>query len=159
MIALDTNILVYAHRRDSPFHERASRTVRQLAESPAAWAIPWPCVHEFYSVVTHPRIYDPPSTPAQAATQIEAWLGSPSLVLLAEVPGYWQVLRDRLDHANVQGPMVHDARVAALCLVHGVRELWSADRDFGRFPDLVVRNPLVGGGPQADRRRDGVTGS
>lgn len=143
MIALDTNILVYAHRRDSPFHERASAAVRTLAESPAAWAIPWPCVHEFYSVVTHPRIYDPPSTPAQAAAQIEAWLSAPSLVLLHEVPGYWPVVADWLHRAKVSGPMVHDARVAALCQVHGVRELWSADRDFGRFTDLVVRNPLV----------------
>ena len=143
MIALDTHILVYAHRRDSPFHERASEVVRRLAESPAAWAIPWPCLHEFYAVVTHPRIYDPPSTPDQAATQIEAWLSAPSLVLLHEVSGYWSVVRQWLDRAQVRGPMVHDARVAALCRLHGVRQLWSADRDFGRFPDLAVRNPLV----------------
>lgn len=143
MIAIDTNILVHAHRRDSPFHEPAVAAVRGLAESPAAWAIPWPSVHEFYSVATHARIYDPPSTPAEAAAQVEAWLGAPSLVLLHEGVTYWSTLRSMLQSGKVRGPMVHDARIAALCHTHGVRELWSADRDFGRFPDLVVRNPLV----------------
>lgn len=143
MIAVDTNILVYAHRRDSPFHEPAATAVRQLAELPAAWAIPWPCLHEFYSTVTHPRIYDPASSPSEALTQIDAWLGSPSLVLLREGATYWSTLRDLLHAAKVQGAMVHDARIAALCQVHGVRTLWSADRDFGRFPRLAVENPLV----------------
>lgn len=144
MIAVDTNILVYAHRRDSPFHDPAAAAVRALAESPATWAIPWPCVHEFYSTATHARIYDPPSSPAEAIAQLEAWLGSPSLVLLHEgVTTYWPTLRGMLQSGKVRGPMVHDARIAALCHAHGVRELWSADRDFGRFPDLVVRNPVI----------------
>jgi toxin-antitoxin system PIN domain toxin len=143
VIAIDTNILVYAHRRDSPFHEPAAAAVRNLAESPSAWAIPWPCVHEFYSTATHARIYDPPSSPAEAIAQVEAWLGSPSLVLLHEGAMYWPTLRTLLESGKVQGPLVHDARIAALCRANGVRELWSADRDFGRFPDLVVRNPLV----------------
>jgi uncharacterized protein len=143
VIAIDTNILVYAHRRDSPFHKPAAAAVRDLAESPASWAIPWPSVHEFYSTATHARIYNPPSSPAEAIAQIEAWLGSPSLVLLHEEATYWGRLRALLESGKVQGPMVHDARIAALCRTNGVRELWSADRDFGRFPDLIVRNPLV----------------
>ncbi len=143
MIAVDTNILVHAHRRDSPFHEPAATAVRGLAESPAAWAIPWPCVHEFYSIVTHARIYDPPSSPAEAITQVEAWLGSPSLTLLHEGVTYWPTLRDMIEAGKVRGPMVHDARIATLCHVNGVRTLWSADRDFGRFPDLVIQNPLI----------------
>jgi uncharacterized protein len=143
VIAIDTNILVYAHRRDSPFHEPAAAAIRGLAESPAGWAIPWPCVHEFYSTATHARIYDPPSSCAEAIAQVKAWLGSPSLVLLHEGATYWATLRALLESGKVQGPMAHDARIAALCRANGVRELWSADRDFGRFPDLVVRNPLV----------------
>jgi hypothetical protein len=143
VIAVDTNILVYAHRRDSPFYEPAAAAIRGLAESPAAWAIPWPCVHEFYSTATHARIYAPPSSTAEAIAQVEAWFGSPSLVLLQEGVTYWPALRGMLQSANVRGPMVHDARIAALCHANGVRELWSADRDFGRFPDLTVRNPLV----------------
>lgn len=143
MIAVDSNLLVYAHRRDSPWHEAAVEAIRGLAEKPAAWAIPWPCIHEFLAIVTHPRIYRPPSTTEQAIEQAGAWLESPSLQLLVETSGYWPVLSPLLSAGRVTGPMVHDGRVAALCLHHGVRELWSADRDFSRFPGLRVRNPLV----------------
>jgi hypothetical protein len=143
VIAIDSNLLVYAHRRDSPWHEQARACVGKLAEGRQAWAIPWPCVHEFLSIVTHPRIYDPPSTLAQAIDQVEAWLESPSLVLLAEGTDYWPSLSATLSAARVAGPLVHDARVAALCTLHGVRELWTADRDFSRFARVPTRNPLV----------------
>lgn len=142
MIAVDTNILVYAHRRDSEFHPVARARIRELAEGRAPWALPWPCVHEFFSVATHPRIYAPPSTTDQAIAQIEAWLGSPSVVVLGEEAGYWRSLRPLLIDGKVAGPLVHDARVAALCTAQGVRELWTVDRDFSRFPGLVTRNPL-----------------
>jgi toxin-antitoxin system PIN domain toxin len=142
LIAVDTNILVYAHRRDSPFHDPAAQRVRELAEGRDDWAIPWPCVHEFFSIVTHPRIYSPPSTTKQACTQIAAWLGSPSIVLLGEGSTHWATLRKLLTDGKVAGPLVHDARIAALCLAHGVSELWTLNRDFSRFPDLRVRNPL-----------------
>ena len=144
MIALDTNLLVYAHREDSPWHARASRAVTGLAEGPAAWAIPWPCLHEYFAIVTHPRIYDPPTPTEAALDQMAAWLESPRVVPLSEGEGYWPSLRELLENGRVAGPLVHDARVAALCLHHGVSELWSADRDFSRFPGLVVRNHLVG---------------
>ena len=86
-----------------------------------------------------------PATPCQIALdQIDAWLSSPSLTLLHESPQHWPTLRELLHAGRIAGPTVHDARIAALCLQHGVRELWSADRDFGRFPSLAVRNPLIG---------------
>lgn len=144
MIALDTNILVYAHREDSPFHESAFRRVVELAEGVTNWAIPWPCVHEFLAVVTHPRIYAPPTPLDRAIGQVEAWLQSPTLVLLAESASHWTNLRLVLRDGRIVGPQVHDARLAALCRQHGVRELWSADRDFSRFAGLNVVNPLLG---------------
>jgi toxin-antitoxin system PIN domain toxin len=144
LIALDTNILVYAHREDSDWHAAAERCVTELAEGQAAWAIPWPCVHEFLAIVTHPRIFNPPTPLSAALDQVEAWLESPRLVVIAEEDGYWQGLRALLEAGRVTGPAVHDARIAALCGQHGVRELWSADRDFGRFKGLKVTNPLVG---------------
>ena len=100
MIALDTNLLVYAHREDSVWHDAA-------------------------------------------LDQVEAWLQSPSLLLLSEGEGYWCELRSSLRVGRIVGPHVHDARIAALCRIHGVEELWTADRDFGRLPGLTVRNPLV----------------
>lgn len=75
--------------------------------------------------------------------QIEAWLASPTLQLLSENEMHWPELRKLLVKAKVQGRLVHDARIAALCRSHGVSELWSADRDYNRFPGLRIRNPLI----------------
>ena len=143
MIAVDTNVLVYAHREDTPFHEAARRTLESLAQGPAPWAIPWPCIHEFLAIVTHPRIFAPSTPRPRAFDQVDAWLEAPGLVLLAESESHWSVLRALIESGRIVGPQVHDARIAALCTQHGVRELWSADRDFGRFPVLTVVNPLV----------------
>lgn len=144
MIAVDTNILVYAHRADSPWHEAAYEALRRLAEGAAPWAIPWPCIHEFLAIVTSPRVYRPATPLERAADQVEAWMESPSLHLLGEGAGYWEVLRDQLAAGHITGGAVHDARVASLCRLHGVSVLWSADRDFSRFGGLVANNPLAG---------------
>lgn len=143
MIAVDTNLLVYAHRKDSEWHPRAAEKIAELAERRAAWAIPWPCIHEFMAIATHPRIYDPPSAASAVVDQVEAWRESPSLVLLSESSGYWLRLREIVEAGKVMGPKIHDARIAALCLEHGVSTLWSADRDFNRFPALSTTNPLI----------------
>jgi uncharacterized protein len=147
LIGVDTNILVYAHREESPFHAVAAECPAKLAEGPAIWAIPWPCLHEFLAVVTHPRIYTPPTPLPRALDQVDAWLEAPTLVLLNESAAHWRSLRALLATGRIVGPKVHDARVAALCRDHGVRELWSADRDFSRFAGLTVVNPLARGTP------------
>ena len=143
MKAVDTNLLVYAHREESEWHEAASACLARLAEGRDSWAIPWPCLHEFLAIVTHPRIYAPPTPLAAALDQAQAWLESPSLVLLAESSAHWSELQSLLRTGRVAGPKVHDARIAALCLQHGVSELLTADRDFGRFSALKTSNPLV----------------
>ncbi len=79
----------------------------------------------------------------KALEQVAAWLESPTVVVLSETDGYWDVLSLLLERAKIAGPRVHDGRIAALCLHHGVRELFSADRDFSRFGDLRTRNPLA----------------
>ena len=144
MIAVDTNILVYAHREDATWHDVAYARLAELSEGRAQWAIPWPCIHEFLAIVTHPRIYSPPTPLARAIDQLEAWFEAPGLVLLSESGDYWQHLRAALEAGRIAGPKTHDARIAALCVEHGVRELWSADRDFSRFLNLTVTNPLAG---------------
>ena len=142
MIAVDTNILVYAHRKDSPWNQAAATALRSLAEGRAAWSIPWPCIHEFLAIVTHPRIYKPPTPIAKAVEQVAIWLESPTLILLGESEGYWEILSRIVQDSRISGPQIHDARVAALCSDHGVAELWTADRDFGRYAGINVRNPL-----------------
>ncbi|MBK8097664.1 MAG: PIN domain-containing protein [Planctomycetes bacterium] len=144
MIAVDTNVLVHAHRRDSTWHSRAAAAMRRLTEGPADWGLPWPCVHEFLAIVTHPKIYAPPSTMAQAIEQVDSWLAAPGAQLLAEATTHWSTLRDILMAGRQKGPQVHDARIAAICRQHGVRELWTADRDFSRIANFATHNPLRG---------------
>jgi len=90
------------HIEPTAHHAVARDALTAAATDERAFGIPWPCVHEFYSIVTHPRIYDPPSTAPEAL-----------------------------------------AAIAAICLSHGVTELWTADRDFSYFPELRTNNPLV----------------
>ncbi|MFO1200590.1 MAG: TA system VapC family ribonuclease toxin [Burkholderiaceae bacterium] len=144
MIAVDTNVLVYAHRADSPFHERARSALESLAAGAREWAIPWPCAHEFFAIVTHPRIYKTATPPETAFAQLRAMHSLANLAFIAEVDDHIEDLEPLALSAKVHGGAIHDARVAAICLSHGVVELWSADRDFSRFPALTVRNPLVG---------------
>ena len=143
MIAVDTNVLVYAHREDADWHPQASAAVAGLAEGTPPWSIPWPCVHEFLAIVTHPRIFRTPTPVPDALGQVDAWLESPSVVVLSENDDYLETFRNVVARSRAAGPRIHDARVAALCLSHAVRELWTADRDFSIFPGLKLRNPLV----------------
>src|SRR5262245_38694799 len=96
MIAVDSNVLIHAHREDSPWHAVASRRGQELAEGRISWAIPWPCIHEFLAIVTHARIYVPPTPLEAAIDQVDAWPESPSLVLLSEAESYWGEIRDVL---------------------------------------------------------------
>lgn len=143
MIAVDTNILVYAHREDSSFYRAAYGCMEALCTGRETWAIPWPCVHEFLAVVTNRNAFRSPTPLDGALEQVEIWRASPGLVLLEETVEHWSVLRDTLRSARATGGLVHDARIAALCREHGVREFWTADRDFSRFPHLVTFNPLI----------------
>ena len=143
MLAVDTNVLVYAHRRETREHEPAQKVLRELAEGPRVWAIPWPCVYEFFSVVTNARIWkDAASTPDQAWSQLSAWLSSPTLQILSEPEDFSTILGDFLTRPRVRGPIVHDARIAAICVAHAVDALLTRDRDFTLFPELNRKNPF-----------------
>ncbi len=144
MIAVDTNILVYAHRRESGYHAESADLLRELAESADRWAIPWPCLYEFFSVVTNPRIWrDSATIPRAAWAQIEAWTASPTISLLGETEDFVELLADLVQRPRVRGPIVHDARVAAICIAHGIEELLTRDRDFALFPELRTRDPIA----------------
>ncbi len=141
MIAVDTNILVYACDESSPRHERALAAMEWLVQEPA-WGLPWIVAGEFYSVLTDGRRWREPQVDA-ALEALDAWMSTPGMRLLAEPPGHWESLRSLLSSARPQGRNVHDGRIAAICLAAGVSELWSVDRDFSWYPQLRVRNPLV----------------
>ena len=142
MIALDTNILVYGRREEAPHHERARELLIELAEGDSLWAVPWPCIYEFVRVVTHPRVFDPPTLLDAALEDLDSLMQSPSLTLLREGPRHAAFMQRLLEAGHATGNLAHDAHIAALCVEHGVSELWTADRDFARFPGISVRNPF-----------------
>jgi toxin-antitoxin system PIN domain toxin len=144
LIAFDTNILVYAHRVEMEWHDAAARAVTEALEGSETIGVPWQCIAEFLGTVTNPRIFTVPTPLGTALDQLEAWRESPVIDLLSERDDFGSFFATLVRGARVTGPRVHDARIAAICLEHGVRELWSADRDFSRFPQLRTRNPLVG---------------
>ena len=95
------------------------------------------------STVTNHRIWkDRASTPMQAWAQLAAWLESPSLRLIGETQDFAPTLEGFATRPRVRGPIVHDTRVAVICIAHGVDALLSRDRDFSLFPELRVRNPF-----------------
>jgi toxin-antitoxin system PIN domain toxin len=136
VIAVDTNILVYADREESPFHTTALRAVRQLAEGDEAWAIPIFCVGEFLRVVSHDRLFDPPTPASDAVESMASLLASPSARLLVPGDRYLSLLRSLIAESKVQGNFVFDAQIAAVCLEHGATTLLTEDRDFARFRSL-----------------------
>lgn len=142
MTAIDTNILMYAHREDSPFHDKAWKAVASLAQGAHPWAIAWPCIHEFVAMATKKRPFYDPTPVGMALDQVERWLESPTVSVLGEAPGYWASFRTVVEDSGVTGPKIHDARVYAICVSSGVRTLWTADRDFERFSGLKIVNPL-----------------
>lgn len=136
MIAVDTNILVYADREESALHDAALRAVRQLAEGDEAWAIPIFCIGEFLRVVSHDRLFDPPTPTIDAVDSVESLLASPSSRLLVPGDRYLSLLRSLIEESKVQGNLVFDAQIAAVCLEHGATTLLTEDRDFARFRSL-----------------------
>lgn len=144
MIAVDTNVLVHAHRKDASLHEPALDFVRTLAESRAPWAICFHSLIEFYAVVTRSGLWSVASSPEQAVKQVQAWRASPTLQILSDGPAVLDEFEDLVLGAAIQGGKAHEARMAATCIVHGVSELCSFDRDFSRFPGLRVRSVLGG---------------
>lgn len=137
MIAVDTNVLIYAQREETPMHERAFSALRRLAEGRSAWALPLFCVGEFLRVVSHPRVFDPPTPVLEGLGAIESLLKSPSLRVLLPGPSYFELLRQTLS-CGVAGNLVLDAQIAAVCLEHGARTLLTEDRDFSRFDGLEI---------------------
>ena len=145
MIAVDTNLLVYAHRADSVWHRQARKCLEKLATGGSRWAIPWPCLYEFYAVITHPKIFPRPTPPRTAWETCQEFALCPQVRMLSETEDFAEKLAGLIRELDLKGPKIHDARIAALCHIHGVRELWSCDRDFSRFKFIKVVNPVLGG--------------
>jgi toxin-antitoxin system PIN domain toxin len=136
MIAVDTNVLLYADREETPQHRAALRAIRRLAEGNEAWAVPIQCIGEFLRVVSHDRVFQPPTPIDEALASIESLLASPAARLLMPGNRYLQILRDVIARSGVRGNLVVDAQIAAVCLEHGASTLLTEDRDFTRIQGI-----------------------
>lgn len=133
MIAVDTNVLIYAHRAETEHHAPATEALRGLAEGERPFGLPVFCVAEFVRVVTHRRVFSPPSRLATALAFLDRLNESPVLRLLLPGADFPRHFREVCEQARVRGNQVFDAQIAAVCREHGVREILTADRGFARF--------------------------
>lgn len=143
MIGIDTSILVYAMMQEAAFHKQALTAVYDLAISGQSWAIPWPCIYEFIAVTTHKKIYSQPARLEQAFDALKEWKKSFGLQLIGERENSFESLNNLTLAAKLNGTMIHDAKIANICIDNGVSKLWTVDRDFSRFVRLKTENPLL----------------
>jgi uncharacterized protein len=143
VVGLDTNLLVHAHRRGTAHHEEALRLLAALGEGPAPYALFWPSLYEFLRVVTHHRVFDPPSTALEALEAVQDLVAPPVARVLSETPRHAVLLDRVLQESRVTGNLIHDAHLVALALEHGVHEILTLDGDFARFRQIASRNPFL----------------
>ena len=142
MIALDTNILVYARREETAYHHQALSLLKELASGIKPWAIPWPVIYEYVRVVTHHKVFSPPSPLKSVVQDIVALSQAPSLVLIGEQAGHIAVFERTMLSSDAKGNLAHDAHIAAIAIEHGIEEILSCDKDLLRFAPLKSRNPF-----------------
>jgi hypothetical protein len=140
--ALDVNVLLYASDAGSPFHERARSFLDDCLKGREVLYLGWPTVMSYLRIATHPSIFDRPLTPAEAMANVETLVSHARVRLLAEDEGFWSIYRDVTAVVPTRGNLVADAHLAALLHLHGVKILYTRDRDFLRFDFLDVRDPL-----------------
>lgn len=136
----DVNVLVYAHREESPSHARYAQWLITLATGPEPFALSEFVLHGFVRVVTNSRIFDPPSTTQQAFQFLDELIARPSCTMIRAGQSHWRIFRQLCDQTEVRGKLVADAVHAALAIESGC-EWVTADTDFARFaPTLRWRH-------------------
>ena len=140
--SVDVNVLLYASDTSSPKHVEAIRFLKQRASDPDLFCIAWSTLIAFLRIATHPGIFAQPLSPDDALRNVESLLSLPRVRLLAEGEGFLEVYRDVTARFPVRGNLVPDAHLAALLRQHGVRRLYTVDRDFRKFDFLEVADPF-----------------
>lgn len=141
-VAVDANILLYASDEASPRHVRAREFLSQRAAGSEITYFAWSTLFAYLRVATHPRIFEQPLTPATAMANVEALLELPHVRVLSEADGFWNHYRDVTQSISVRGNLVPDASLVALLRQHGVRVLYTSDKDFKKFDAIDARDPF-----------------
>ena len=143
MILVDANILLYAYDAGSEHHECCRDWVSDAFGGPTPVRLAWASILAFIRIATNSRIFERPYTVQEAVSIVSTWFDAPAVGILEPGERYWEILRAVLDDAQVTGPLVSDAALAALALEHGAW-LCTSDHDFRRFPTVRVLNPPSG---------------
>ncbi len=142
MIAIDTNLLVYAHRALTPQHGAARAAIERASRDARGWGIPLPCIAEFWSVATHPECRGGGSPPAKARSFLRALVLEAGARVWSCQEGSWERLSTLAAELGVRGPRVFDLQVSLTALENGATEIWSHDRAFLVLPGLALLDPL-----------------
>jgi toxin-antitoxin system PIN domain toxin len=142
MIVADANLLLYAYNPSAPQHEKAKRWLEQTVAGPEMLGLPWSTILAFLRIGTNPRAFPSPLTIGEAVSIVAEWLEQPGVRVIEPAEGHWAALSPLLIRAQIKGPLVTDAHLAALAIEHGAT-LCSSDGDFSRFPLLRWSNPLA----------------
>ena len=140
MIVLDANILLYAYGTKSPQHEKALTLVQDLFSGAELVGLPWQTIAAFLRISTNARLAGSRPVP-EAEREIDEWLKQPSVRMLVPGDDHWTLFRRMVVEGQASGVLVSDAEIAALTMEYGGM-LYTADRDFARFPGLRWKNPL-----------------
>ena len=141
--ALDVNVLLYASDETSPWYSQARAFLERCLAEREICCLGWPTILGYLRISTHPRIFSRPLTHERALANVEDLLQAPHVRLLAEDEGFWEVYREVTADVPTRGDFVPDAHLAALLRRHGVRTLWTVDRDFLKFRFLDVKDPFA----------------
>jgi len=150
MIAVDSNLLIYAHRSRVPEHTASRQALQRAAEHPAGWGIPLPCLAEFWTVVTHPRASGRPSTPAEAAGFLRNLTRSGQAAIWQPAPGFSTRLLQAAEQADVSGVRIFDLQIALIASEAGAQEIWTHDKNFRPLPGLSLHDPIAKEGSDPD---------
>ena len=142
MIAIDTNLLVYAHRSATPEHERAKRALERAAAAPEGWGITLTNLMEFWSIVTHAAAAGRPSTPAEAGRFIQGLMAGGLTGIWVPTFGFGARLMRIAEDLKIKGPRIFDLAIALTAYEAGAGELWTHDSRFQSVPGLRVVLPL-----------------
>jgi toxin-antitoxin system PIN domain toxin len=141
VILLDVNVLVYAHREETDRHEEYRSWLEEQLDSSTGCAVSDLALSGCLRIITHPRIFNPPTPMEQAIAFVKELREHDNLVVLAPGPRHWQIFIDLCRRSQARGNLVADAYHAALALETGT-EWITTDRDYARFPGLRFRHPL-----------------
>ncbi|HUF83426.1 MAG TPA: type II toxin-antitoxin system VapC family toxin [Acidimicrobiia bacterium] len=141
MDLVDVNVLVYSYRQEAARHDEYRSWLLDLVNGDEAFGLSELVLNGFIRVVTHPRVFDPPSPLEQAFEFADAIRSRPQSVPVQPGPRHWDIFRRLCRAADAKGSLVPDAYLAALAIESG-SEWVTTDRDYSRFPDLRWRHPL-----------------